>query len=155
MLESDLMLVKKTCQKRTTLTLCNYKYYSDSANHKQTVKKPSSDPINNVKNEEEEYIPPLSPLEKAVEDFKEFRKGIKKPMTEKAVALLHGKLNQLAGDDEQKKIAILEQSIFNGWQGVFDLKTDIVTNQTLPPSKPKRYKIITDENGKEVSVLDE
>lgn len=105
----------------------------------------------NDKKDKKEYIPPLSPLEKTVEDFKEFRKSIKKPMTERAVVLLYSKLNRLAGDDEQKKIAILEQSIFHGWQGLFELKDDYVQQQAAP-SQPKRYKIVLDADGKEVSV---
>jgi DNA replication protein DnaD len=62
-------------------------------------------------------------LEIAIEDFKEFRKKIKKPMTDRAVELLIDKLNKLASDDETK-IAILDQSIVNGWQGIFPLKED-------------------------------
>ncbi len=60
-------------------------------------------------------------LESAIDDFKEFRKKIKKPMTERAVELLIDNLNKLASDDETK-IKILNQSIVNGWQGIFELK---------------------------------
>lgn len=71
-------------------------------------------------------------LEIAIDDFKEFRKKIKKPMTDRAVQLLITKLNDLASDDTHK-IAILEQSIVNGWQGVFPLKdtTDKTSNPFL------------------------
>ncbi|MBW7475924.1 hypothetical protein K0T92_14355 [Paenibacillus oenotherae] len=65
-------------------------------------------------------------LIESLESFIEFRKKIKKPMTEKAVTLLMGNLDKLASNDEDK-VAILEQSILNGWQGVFALKGD--TNQ--------------------------
>ena len=60
-------------------------------------------------------------FEIAIDDFKEFRKRIKKPMTDKAIKLLYAKLDTLSTDDETK-IAIINQSIFNGWQGVFPLK---------------------------------
>lgn len=62
-------------------------------------------------------------LQKAIEDFKDYRKKIKKPMTDRAVELLIDKLNKLANDDETK-IAILNQSIVNGWQGIFPLRQD-------------------------------
>lgn len=60
-------------------------------------------------------------LENAMDDFKEYRMKIKKPMTDRAVQLLYSELNRLSVDDETK-IAILNQSIVNGWQGVFALK---------------------------------
>jgi len=66
-------------------------------------------------------------LVKTLESFVENRKKIKKPMTDRAVTLLLGELDKLASSD-QEKIAILEQSIFNGWQGVFALKDKGVVN---------------------------
>lgn len=44
-------------------------------------------------------------------------------MTDKAVELLRVKLDKLAQDDETK-IAIINESIINCWQGVFPLKDD-------------------------------
>lgn len=56
-----------------------------------------------------------------LESFVEFRKKIKKPLTDRAKELLLKNLNELGSTDEEK-IAILDQSILNGWQGVFALK---------------------------------
>ena len=67
---------------------------------------------------------PLTPLEGAIEDFKAHRKQMKKPMTDRALTLLRNDLEKLAPGDEKTKIAILEQSIKNGWTGVFALKED-------------------------------
>lgn len=74
-----------------------------------------------------------SALESAIDDFKEFRKKIKKPMTEKAVELLLKDLDKFAADDEAK-IEILDRSILNGWQGVFPLKNE----PTPVTEKPKK-----------------
>ena len=63
-----------------------------------------------------------TPFESAIDDFKDYRKKIKAPMTDKAVQLLYTKLNKLASDDETK-IEILNQSIVNGWKGIFPVKT--------------------------------
>jgi len=60
-------------------------------------------------------------LNKAIIAFIEHRKKIKKPMTEKAIELLISELNKLSSD-RLTQIAIINQSIFNGWQGVFPLK---------------------------------
>jgi len=63
-------------------------------------------------------------LKDAIHEFIKMRKLIRKPMTDQALKLMLGKLTALAGDDDKKKIAILNQSIANCWQGVFELKED-------------------------------
>ena len=65
-----------------------------------------------------------SDLLKALNDFAEMRKSIKKPLsTERAAQMLLTKLDEL-GSDSKTKISILEQSTFHNWQGVFPLKGD-------------------------------
>ncbi|MFD1179513.1 hypothetical protein ACFQ3W_24895 [Paenibacillus puldeungensis] len=60
-------------------------------------------------------------LLESLNSFYEYRKKSKKPMTDAAIKLLLNKLNDLASDDETK-IDILNQSILNGWQGIFPIK---------------------------------
>lgn len=60
-------------------------------------------------------------LLKTLEDFRLMRERIRKPMTGRALEILLCKLSELAADD-MAKIAILEQSILNSWQGIFPLK---------------------------------
>lgn len=62
-------------------------------------------------------------LLEAFKDFEIMRKSIKKPLTERAVKTMLTKLENLAGDDIDKTIKILEQSILNSWAGVFELKS--------------------------------
>ena len=62
-----------------------------------------------------------SELNQAILSFIEFRKGIKKPMTDHAVNLLMKKLNGMTLSIPEQ-IEIINQSIMNGWQGVFPLK---------------------------------
>lgn len=67
---------------------------------------------------------PNKELQKALFDFIEMRKLIKKPIvTDRALHLLLKKLNGIAEDDETQ-IKVLEQSIMNNWQSVYPLKTD-------------------------------
>lgn len=62
-------------------------------------------------------------LDDALREYIAFRKKIKKPMTDRAIQLAVKKLQKMSSDiDEQ--IAIIEQSILNGWQGLFPLKAD-------------------------------
>lgn len=66
-------------------------------------------------------------LIKAINDFIDMRKQIKKPMTLRAVELMLKDLDKYADNDEIK-IEILNQSIQNSWQGVFPLKNKKVAN---------------------------
>lgn len=65
-----------------------------------------------------------TPLEIALDDFAKHRKAMKKPLTDKARELTIKELEKLAPGDEAMQIAIINQSIQRGWQGVFELKED-------------------------------
>ena len=62
-------------------------------------------------------------LLQAFDDFAEFRKSIKKPLTDKAKTLLVKRLEELAKTSAEK-VQILEQSILHGWQSVYPLKSE-------------------------------
>lgn len=85
----------------------------DKKNKKKNIKTCSDDPE----------------LNQAILSFIEFRKGIKKPMTDHAVELLMKKLNGMS-QYIPDQIEILNQSIMNGWQGIFPLKEQ--GNQAQP-----------------------
>lgn len=80
------------------------------------VKKPQKKP-----KEEKVYYPLDEKLNQAMVDFVSYRKKIKSPMTEKAIELMIRKLDGMT-TDHNEKIKILEQSIMNGWKGIFPLK---------------------------------
>ena len=61
---------------------------------------------------------------KAIKDFVDMRKRIKKPLTERALNILFVKLDTLSGGNDSNKIKILENSILNCWQGIFELKPE-------------------------------
>ena len=63
-------------------------------------------------------------LRQAVDEFKAMRSRMRKPMTELAVDLLVQKLEKLAPGDTDKQVAMLMQSIENGWPGVYELKQE-------------------------------
>ncbi|MBD7915225.1 hypothetical protein H9660_08705 [Clostridium sp. Sa3CUN1] len=66
-------------------------------------------------------------LRNTLKEFLKMRKSIKKPMTDQAMKLLINKLDKL-GSNDNEKIEILNQSIFNSWQGIFELKNKVVEN---------------------------
>lgn len=60
-------------------------------------------------------------LRETLREFLKMRKTIKKPMTSRALNLLLNKLDKLASDNNAA-IEILNQSILNCWQSIFELK---------------------------------
>ena len=62
-------------------------------------------------------------LNNSILEFIAYRKSIKKPMTENAVKLMLGKLNKMSSDVNEQ-IDILNQSIVNGWAGIFPLPVE-------------------------------
>ena len=79
-------------------------------------------------------------LVEAIKDFIKMRSTIKKPLTDRALKTLLNKLDNIANDDLEK-VEILENSIMNCWQGVFELKNkkvptkvDTKNNNLVNPS---------------------
>ena len=72
-------------------------------------------------------------LAEALNAFAEHRKKLKKPMTDRAKELMLSKLSKMART-EQEQIAILNQSIVNGWQGIFPLGGERKQNQAKQSS---------------------
>ena len=52
------------------------------------------------------------------------RERLRKPLTTRALRLTCGDLDKFAGANDALKVAILDQSIKCGWQGVFPLPED-------------------------------
>ncbi|GAB3688549.1 hypothetical protein GCM10027592_03640 [Spirosoma flavus] len=65
----------------------------------------------------------------AWQDWEKFRRELKKPITPTTVAQ---QLKVLAQYSEIEAIAMIEQSICQGWQGLFELKTDIRYRSVTP-----------------------
>lgn len=76
--------------------------------------------VNVNENKKEKVI--KSELEKVFDEFLEMRRKIRKPATQKAIELLKNKIRKLSNGDEQLSIQLIEQSILNGWQDIFELR---------------------------------
>lgn len=66
-------------------------------------------------------------LDDAFGAYIEHRKKLKRPMTDRAIKLAINKLNDIS-DSVDEKIAVIDQSIENGWIGLFPLKDNSNTN---------------------------
>lgn len=73
-------------------------------------------------------------LQDALKAFLQMRSFIKKPMTEYALKLMLKKLDEF-GNTDDTKIAILNQSITNNWQGIFPLKDGNIKQEKQPEKK--------------------
>lgn len=98
-----------------------YKEYKE-IKKEEKKKQPSESPFSKIENEK---------LKQALSDFKDMRKVMKKPMTEKAEQLLLNKLNGLSDNPEQQ-IKIIEQSIERNWLSVFPLKENTSEKNKIP-----------------------
>lgn len=59
-------------------------------------------------------------LTSALKDFEQMRKSIKKPIkSDRARKMLLNRLNDLAGDNVDLKVQMLDEAIFNNWQNVY------------------------------------
>lgn len=75
-------------------------------------------------------------LHEAIFEFVKMRQANGKKLTDRALQLILAKLDKLANNDSEK-VAILNQSIENCWQGVFPLKDGYEPKQENP--KPISY----------------
>ena len=102
----------EVCEKPNTInTKTNTKI---NTNNKKEKEKTNIDKIINAYTENNSLV-------EAIKDFIKMRKTIKKPITDRGLKMILNKLDQY-GDNDLEKIEILENSIMNCWQGVFELK---------------------------------
>lgn len=147
LLEELKMVEKESDNRRTLLTIINYEVYQGSDNtdgtqidtlpehcqntaRTQITHKQEDKELKNEKNEKNNkpirdvYFPNDELLNEAFGEYVLMRKKIKKPfVTDHAIELAIKKLEKLSGGDNDKAIQILNQSIMNNWQGLFELKT--------------------------------
>lgn len=113
------------------------------ANLKITNESPSTNQVLTTNKNDKKYIyiyefSQNKLLIQTIVDFMKMRDQIKKPMTDRALHLMLNKLKQLS-DNEEMQIKILEKSIENCWQGIFQLKEERYgsTRQNIRGSKKK------------------
>lgn len=61
-------------------------------------------------------------LQEKLIEFYEYRKEIKKPIKEVSKKAFIRRLQKLSNNRESIMVEILDQSIANGWQGIFELR---------------------------------
>jgi len=132
--ESEQQIEQLTSNKNRLISIVNWDVYQSNEqqselqmNNKRTT---SEQQVNtnkknkNIKNDKNVInYSDIPALNDALVAFVNHRKFIKKPMSEHAVKLMIGKLNKMTSDVNEQ-IEILNQSIVEGWQGIFPLKKE-------------------------------
>lgn len=162
LLESEQMINTKRTPKGTLITIVKYDVFqgneidSDTAVDTASDTTPDTTPNTagyttvdtavdtqnkNVKNERTTkggpYYPDDAYLDKAFCEYLAMRKRIKKPIcTDESLNRVMNKLDKLSEGDNNKAVKILNQSVDNCWQGLFELKED---------SEEKKEKNVFDE----------
>lgn len=101
-------------------------------NNKDTDNKPNNKDNKKEKSEFDEILNQIedAKLKETLIAFIKMRKTIKKPMTTHALELLIKKLNRITSDID-KQIEMLDRSILNGWQDIYDKKDDKPTQEKI------------------------
>lgn len=81
-------------------------------------------------------------LKKSILEFYEYRKEIKKPLSERS---LQKTIIQLSNYDENIAVEMINQTIRNGWQGLFELKLQKNINTNEKRSKLENLQAGSDE----------
>ena len=132
-LKSTNEITIKTTNKYSIITICNWNYYQENntEDNKQVTNKQqtSNKQITTTKEYKKERIEESNPPTPLVEwmpveqwnAYKEMRRKINKPMTEYAETLAIKKLDKFRVEGKDI-IKILEYSILNNYQGIFEPK---------------------------------
>ncbi len=129
--KSEQQIEQQTSNQNSLITILNWEKYQDSeqqieqpVNNKRTA---SEQPVNTNKNERMKECNKSfkyydnEALNNTFLQYIEFRKKIRATMTDRAIELAIKKLNDIGKTDEER-VAIINQSIMNGWKGLFELK---------------------------------
>lgn len=152
--ENEHQIEQQTSNKNRLVSIVNWDLYQSieqqielQMNNNRTTSEQQVNTNKNVKNNKKDknVINNYSEnpaLNDAILEFVKYRKGIKKPMTDRAVSLMISKLDKMTSDVNEQ-IEIINQSILNGWQGIFPLnkQNNQKTRKEIVPSwmnKPKK-----------------
>jgi hypothetical protein len=110
---------------------------------KKHMKNKSKTYVNHMENEnrdinkdKKESETEKTPLQKKFDEFLQFRKAMKKTVLKESIPALKKHLYQLAEGNDNKAMQIIDQSIANGYQGLFELKESANKKQSTEPNHP-------------------
>lgn len=133
-LKSTSELTIKSTNKFSIITICKYDDYNDN---KKSTDKQKDKQTGNQTTTTKKYKninSDLSEYDKALNDFLEMRDKMRKPVnTDRAYNGLINKLNQLAPNNDDLKIKIIDQSIERNYLSFFELSSTKQFSQKNQP----------------------
>ena len=111
----------KRLEEQKTLQ-CNTEIELEKDTDKELNKEKEKDNKKTITTVLNSYAPSGSDLRNALNEFKEMRSKMKKPLTVRALEQALKQLDKLSGGDEMTKIAIVDQTLQHGWQTFYELK---------------------------------
>lgn len=136
-LDRDTAKYDEICQKRAQFgkkggiaKATNSKQKVAKATHNENVtdnkNERDNNSVNDSKNvtENKSYYPQDELLNDTFLEYIAMREKLNASMTDKAIELTQSELHKLSNGDNEKAIAILNQSIMNSWKGLFELKSN-------------------------------
>lgn len=109
-------------------TQLNTNNQNNKEQNTKRIKEEEARTINDIIAEQKEE------LQEPLQEYVKMRKAIKKPITTHGLELALKRLNELT-DDTSVAVKIINQSIMNSWQGLFELKSENKTNATAFKSR--------------------
>lgn len=119
-------ILEKPTQLNTNVSNTNISSTKESitrADAQEEAKEPKAAEKTKTK-KKDPFDVPSPQMRDALKGFADSRKALHKPMTRRAKELIMKRLEQLAPHNEVRQVAILNQSVERGWQGVFDIEQD-------------------------------
>lgn len=92
-----------------------------------------------IKAENKDLYSPDPELNQAIKDFLDYRKKLKKPMTERAVKQFMSRLEELSPGDAQGQIGLINTALEHGWMTVYPAKDDKPRKQTYGQQRGTDY----------------
>ena len=123
---------QKTNNTKGTLSICNYEFYNktlcacQTETKQKTNKEKAKKKVARKNSFDYSFVEP--DLQKPFEEWLKYKR-IKKQMYKRQcdLELCYKKLKEYSGGDAKKATLIIEQSMTNNWNGLFELKTSTLT----------------------------
>lgn len=114
----------------TRYNICNWSIYQANGKQRVNSRETLGNTLTRIKNKEI-YSDFSEPYKKALKDFREMRKLIKKPMTDLAETRIIERLKTLYPKNEDMQLKSLEQSIVRSWANVYQLKDESIAGTRM------------------------
>lgn len=98
-----------------------------------------------IKDNNKDLYSPDPELNQAIKDFIDYRKKLKKPMTDRALKQFMSRLEELAPDNTQEQIGLINVALEHGWMTVYPAKDNRPSKQKYTQDRGTDYNALLGE----------